>query len=69
MGAYPNAQNQWPAGYAQPQAWPQASQTQTQQWNAGYAQQVCIIVFPFLVVFGSVEIENCPEILKDKLCG
>ncbi|KAL6560857.1 hypothetical protein OROHE_006034 [Orobanche hederae] len=40
MGAYPNTQNQWPAGYGvQPQAWPQASQTQTQQWNASYAQQ------------------------------
>ncbi|KAH6813746.1 Tetratricopeptide repeat superfamily protein [Perilla frutescens var. frutescens] len=40
MGAYPSTQNQWPAGYgAQPQAWPQASQTQAQQWNLGYAQQ------------------------------
>ncbi|KAL6564512.1 hypothetical protein OROMI_015962 [Orobanche minor] len=40
MGAYPSTQNQWGAGYGvQPQAWPQASQTQAQQWNAGYAQQ------------------------------
>ncbi|KAL3647698.1 hypothetical protein CASFOL_008666 [Castilleja foliolosa] len=39
-GAYANTQNQWGAGYGvQPQAWPQASQTQPQQWNAGYAQQ------------------------------
>ncbi|KAG8389153.1 hypothetical protein BUALT_Bualt02G0199500 [Buddleja alternifolia] len=40
MGAYPNTQTQWPAGYsAQPQAWPQASQAQAQQWAPGYAQQ------------------------------
>ncbi|XP_058101436.1 pre-mRNA-processing factor 39-1-like isoform X2 [Magnolia sinica] len=39
MGAYPNAQNQWGAAYGQPQAWPQAPQTQGQQWNPGYAQQ------------------------------
>ncbi|GFP82959.1 pre-mRNA-processing factor 39 [Phtheirospermum japonicum] len=40
MGAYANTQNQWGAGYGvQPQAWPQASQTQAQQWNVGYAQQ------------------------------
>ncbi|KAL8055272.1 hypothetical protein ABFS82_04G045800 [Erythranthe guttata] len=40
MGAYPSTQNQWAAGYGvQPQAWPQASQTQPQQWNPGYAQQ------------------------------
>ncbi|KAM6565039.1 hypothetical protein CsatB_025037 [Cannabis sativa] len=40
MGAYPNAQNQWAAGYAaQPQAWPPASQAQGQQWNPGYTQQ------------------------------
>ncbi|KAI3449821.1 hypothetical protein Pfo_006486 [Paulownia fortunei] len=40
MGAYPSTQNQWAAGYGvQPQAWPQASQTQAQQWNLGYAQQ------------------------------
>ncbi|XP_050106981.1 pre-mRNA-processing factor 39-1-like isoform X2 [Malus sylvestris] len=41
MGAYPNAQSQWPAGYgAQPQAWPPATQaTQGQQWPAGYTQQ------------------------------
>lgn len=48
MGAYPNTQNQWPAGYGvQPQAWPQAAQTQAQQWNAGYAQQVCDFFSPF----------------------
>lgn len=41
MGAYPNTQNQWTAGYGpQPQAWAQASQTQGQQWNPGYTQQV-----------------------------
>eukprot|EP00262_Sarcandra_glabra_P008148 TRINITY_DN213_c0_g1_i1.p1 TRINITY_DN213_c0_g1~~TRINITY_DN213_c0_g1_i1.p1 ORF type:complete len:576 (+),score=118.86 TRINITY_DN213_c0_g1_i1:261-1988(+) len=40
MGAYPNAQNQWAASYAQqPQAWSQAPLTQGQQWNPGYAQQ------------------------------
>ena len=48
MGAYPNAQNQWPASYGvQPQAWPPATQAQGQQWTAGYTQQVdsdfCII--------------------------
>lgn len=41
MGAYPNAQNQWAAGYGvQPQAWPQATQAQGQQWTPGYTQQV-----------------------------
>lgn len=41
MGAYPNTQNQWTAGYGpQPQAWTQASQTQGQQWNPAYTQQV-----------------------------
>ncbi|KAL5990333.1 hypothetical protein ACLOJK_011231 [Asimina triloba] len=40
MGAYPSAQNQWPAGYGvQPQGWTQASQAQGQQWNPAYAQQ------------------------------
>ncbi|KAI3915646.1 hypothetical protein MKX01_015471 [Papaver californicum] len=40
MGAYPAAQNMWPAGYgSQPQAWNQASQAQGQQWNTGYTQQ------------------------------
>ncbi|XP_052211283.1 pre-mRNA-processing factor 39-1 isoform X2 [Diospyros lotus] len=40
MGAYPNAQNQWAAGYGlQPQAWPQVTQAQGQQWNPGYTQQ------------------------------
>ncbi|KAI3943912.1 hypothetical protein MKW92_025835 [Papaver armeniacum] len=40
MGAYPAAQNVWPAGYgSQPQAWNQASQAQGQQWNSGYTQQ------------------------------
>ncbi|KAJ8558213.1 hypothetical protein K7X08_004979 [Anisodus acutangulus] len=38
-GAYPGAQNQWPAGYgAQGQTWPQATQAQSQQWNPGYSQ-------------------------------
>lgn len=38
MGVYPNAQNQWPAGYgAQPQTWPPA--TQAQPWTPGYSQQ------------------------------
>lgn len=41
VGAYPGAQNQWPAGYGvQGQTWPQATQAQSQQWNPGYAQQV-----------------------------
>ncbi|KAL5562004.1 hypothetical protein UlMin_031751 [Ulmus minor] len=40
MGAYPNTQNQWTAGYgAQPQAWPPAAQAQGQQWTPGYTQQ------------------------------
>ncbi|KAL2470577.1 Tetratricopeptide repeat (TPR)-like superfamily protein [Abeliophyllum distichum] len=40
VGAFPNTQNQWPAGYGvQPQAWPQATQAQVPQWNPGYAQQ------------------------------
>ncbi|PSR94890.1 Pre-mRNA-processing factor like [Actinidia chinensis var. chinensis] len=40
MGAYPNAQNQWAAGYgSQPQGWPQVAQSQGQQWNPSYAQQ------------------------------
>ncbi|KAL3517738.1 hypothetical protein ACH5RR_020327 [Cinchona calisaya] len=39
MGAYPNAQNQWPAGYGQPQGWPQVAQGQAQQFTPGYAQQ------------------------------
>ena len=41
MGAYPNAINQWPAGYgAQPQTWPPTSQAQAQPWTPGYSQQV-----------------------------
>ncbi|KAJ6333931.1 hypothetical protein OIU78_010933 [Salix suchowensis] len=40
MGAYASAQNQWTAGYgSQPQAWPPATQVQTQQWAQGYNQQ------------------------------
>ncbi|XP_068653463.1 pre-mRNA-processing factor 39-1 [Aristolochia californica] len=41
MGAYPNAQNQWTAGYGpQTQAWSQATpQMQGQQWPAGYPPQ------------------------------
>ncbi|KAM0949377.1 putative tetratricopeptide-like helical domain superfamily [Dioscorea sansibarensis] len=44
VGAYPNAQTQWPAGYGQKaQAWPQTSQAQAQaqgqQWNPAYAPQ------------------------------
>ncbi|XP_022771319.1 pre-mRNA-processing factor 39-like isoform X3 [Durio zibethinus] len=42
MGAYPNALNQWPAGYgAQPQIWPPTSQVQAQAqpWTTGYSQQ------------------------------
>ncbi|XWS31372.1 hypothetical protein CRYUN_Cryun23aG0070600 [Craigia yunnanensis] len=42
MGAYPNAQNQWPAGYgAQPQTCPPTSQAQAQAqpWTPGYSQQ------------------------------
>ncbi|CAA3001589.1 pre-mRNA-processing factor 39-like isoform X1 [Olea europaea subsp. europaea] len=40
VGAFPNTQNQWPAGYGvQPQAWPQAAQAQVPQWNPGYTQQ------------------------------
>ncbi|XP_012483975.1 pre-mRNA-processing factor 39-1 isoform X1 [Gossypium raimondii] len=40
MGAYPNAQNQWPAGYgAQPQTWPPTTQAQAQPWTSGYSQQ------------------------------
>lgn len=43
VGAYPGAQNQWPAGYGvQGQPWPQATQAQSQQWNPGYAQQVVL---------------------------
>ncbi|GMJ09042.1 hypothetical protein like AT1G04080 [Hibiscus trionum] len=38
VSAYPNAQNQWPAGYgAQPQTWPPTTQAQT--WTPGYGQQ------------------------------
>ncbi|XVE77979.1 hypothetical protein DITRI_Ditri13aG0107400 [Diplodiscus trichospermus] len=40
MGAYPSAQNQWPAGYsAQPQTWPPTTQAQAQPWTPGYSQQ------------------------------
>ncbi|MQL81326.1 hypothetical protein Taro_013792, partial [Colocasia esculenta] len=40
MGAYPNAQNQWPAGYGnKPPTWPQVPPTQGQQWNPAYAPQ------------------------------
>ncbi|CAK9162169.1 unnamed protein product [Ilex paraguariensis] len=39
MGVYPNAPNQWPAGYGlQPQAWPQG-----QQWNPSYTQQQVMV--------------------------
>ncbi|KAJ6329721.1 hypothetical protein OIU77_011233 [Salix suchowensis] len=41
MGVYTSAQNQWIAGYGlQPQAWPPATQVQTQQWTPGFNQQV-----------------------------
>ena len=41
MGAYPNAINQWPAGYgAQAQTWPPTTQAQAQPWTPGYSQQV-----------------------------
>uniref|UniRef100_A0A6N2MKD8 Pre-mRNA-processing factor 39 n=1 Tax=Salix viminalis TaxID=40686 RepID=A0A6N2MKD8_SALVM len=41
MGAYTSAHNQWTAGYGlQPQAWPPATQVQTQQWTPGFNQQV-----------------------------
>ncbi|KAG1361886.1 pre-mRNA-processing factor 39 [Cocos nucifera] len=46
MGAYPNAQIQWPAGYGQKApAWPQTSQPQGQQWNPGYASQPGYIAY------------------------
>ncbi|KAJ8467807.1 hypothetical protein OPV22_030359 [Ensete ventricosum] len=39
MGAYPNAQSQWPAGYGQKApVWPTTTQPQV-QWNPGYASQ------------------------------
>ncbi|KAL5996845.1 hypothetical protein ACLOJK_007767 [Asimina triloba] len=39
VGTYPNGLNQWGVAYGQqPQAWPQATQTQGQQWNPGYQQ-------------------------------
>ncbi|GAV56669.1 hypothetical protein CFOL_v3_00211 [Cephalotus follicularis] len=39
MGAYPSAQNQWPAGYnLQTQTWPPVTQAQAQQWTPGYNQ-------------------------------
>lgn len=45
MGAYPNAQSQWPAGYGQKApVWPTTTQPQV-QWNPGYASQVCYISF------------------------
>nr|KJB11037.1 hypothetical protein B456_001G237700 [Gossypium raimondii] len=43
LGIYPNAQNQWQAGYgAQPQTWPPTTQppAQAQPWTPGYGQQV-----------------------------
>ncbi|CAA7390579.1 unnamed protein product [Spirodela intermedia] len=40
MGAYPNAQAQWPAGYGtKPSTWPQAPAAQGQQWNPAYGPQ------------------------------
>ncbi|XP_052489370.1 pre-mRNA-processing factor 39-1 isoform X2 [Gossypium raimondii] len=42
LGIYPNAQNQWQAGYgAQPQTWPPTTQppAQAQPWTPGYGQQ------------------------------
>ena len=50
VGAYPNPQTQWPAGYGQKaQAWPQTSQAQAQaqgqQWNPAYAPQVSKLLF------------------------
>ncbi|MBA0549291.1 hypothetical protein Golob_020328 [Gossypium lobatum] len=42
LGIYPNAQNQWQAGYgAQPQTWPPTTQSpaQAQPWTSGYSQQ------------------------------
>ncbi|XP_022874562.1 pre-mRNA-processing factor 39-like isoform X2 [Olea europaea var. sylvestris] len=36
VGAFPNTQNPWPAGYG---VQPQATQAQVPQWNPGYAQQ------------------------------
>ncbi|XP_040972675.1 pre-mRNA-processing factor 39 isoform X3 [Gossypium hirsutum] len=44
LGIYPNAQNQWQAGYgAQPQTWPPTTQSpaqaQAQPWTPGYGQQ------------------------------
>ncbi|XVF21509.1 hypothetical protein REPUB_Repub12eG0096100 [Reevesia pubescens] len=37
MGAYPNTQNQWPAGYgAQPQTWPPTTQAQAQAAYSSY---------------------------------
>lgn len=44
MGAYPNAQSQWPSGYGQKApAWPPTSQAQGQQWSTGYAPQVRLL--------------------------
>ncbi|KAL8530185.1 hypothetical protein ACS0TY_007302 [Phlomoides rotata] len=52
MGAYPSTPNQWATGYGvQPQAWPQASQTQAQQWNVGYAQQVFVVSLFLSIIF------------------
>lgn len=53
MGAYPNAQAQWPAGYGtKPSTWPQAPAAQGQQWNPAYGQQVglfsCVPVLNYL---------------------
>ncbi|TYI74930.1 hypothetical protein E1A91_D07G238700v1 [Gossypium mustelinum] len=42
LGIYPNAQNQWQAGYGvQPQTWPPTTQppAQAQPWTPGYGQQ------------------------------
>ncbi|RWW19691.1 hypothetical protein GW17_00016237 [Ensete ventricosum] len=45
MGAYPNAQSQWPAGYGQKApVWPTTTQPQV-QWNPGYASQVSYVSF------------------------
>uniref|UniRef100_A0A2P2ITZ5 Pre-mRNA-processing factor 39 isoform X2 n=1 Tax=Rhizophora mucronata TaxID=61149 RepID=A0A2P2ITZ5_RHIMU len=40
MGAYPNVQNPWAAGYGvQPQALPPVTPVQVQQWTPSYGQQ------------------------------
>lgn len=52
MAAYPNAPNQWAAGYGvQPQAWPSSTQPQPQQWAPGYGQQVYLSLTMLYLVF------------------